>query len=296
MMDWRQKTAVVTGGGSGIGEAMALRFAREGMNLVVADIDSDAAERVAAAIGAAGGVALAARTDVSRQEDLMALADLSWSRFGSADLVCANAGVVPAGRHRPVWDYPLEDWKWSLDVNLMGVVHMIRAFIPRMIEQATPAHFVTTASVAGLISGPGSAVYSTAKHGAVRATEALYASLREMGSPIGVTLLCPGLVNTRIYQSERGRPNALQPREGIVEETPELQAVADALYRNALSPGTVVEQLFGAIQDGRFYAITSDNYDRAISDRTDAVLSRRNPEFRGLLELSRADAPAQGER
>lgn len=290
MIDWRHKVAVVTGGGSGIGEAMALRFAREGMTLIVADIDGEAAGRVSAAIEAAGGTAMAACADVSRQQDLDGLADLAWSRFGAADLVCANAGVVPAGRHRAVWDYPLEDWKWSLDVNLMGVVHTIRAFIPRMIERAAPAHFVTTASVAGLVSGPGSAVYSTAKHGAVRVTEALYASLREMGLPIGVTLLCPGLVNTRIYQSERSRPSGLQPRTGAAEETPELQAIADDLYRNALSPGAVADQLFDAIRDGRLYAITSDNYDRAISDRAEAVLSRSNPEFPGLLALSKADS------
>jgi NAD(P)-dependent dehydrogenase (short-subunit alcohol dehydrogenase family) len=295
MIDWQGKVAVVTGGGSGIGEAMARRFAREGMKLIVADIDMAAARAVAAAIEAEGGTALPARTDVSRQDDLDALAHLVWSCFGSADLVCANAGVVPAGRHRPVWDYPLEDWKWSLDVNLMGVVHTIRAFIPRMIEQAAPAHFVTTASVAGLVSGPGSAVYSTAKHGAVRVTEALYASLKDMGLPIGVTLLCPGLVNTRIYQSERARPGALRPRAGIAEETPELQAIAEELFRSALSPDAVAEQLFAAVQEGRFYAITSENYDRAISDRAEAVLSRGNPEFAGLLELSRADSPT-GER
>lgn len=296
MIDWQQKVAVVTGGGSGIGEAMAHRFAREGMTLIVADIDMEAANRVAAAIEGGGGTALAARADVSRQEDLDALAGLAWSRFGSADLVCANAGVVPAGRHRAVWDYPLEDWKWSLDVNLMGVVHTIRAFIPRMIERATPAHFVTTASVAGLVSGPGSAVYSTAKHGAVRVTEALYASLGEMGLPIGVTLLCPGLVNTRIYQSERARPGDLQPQQGIAKETPELQAIADGLYRNALAPEAVADQLMRAIQSGRFYAITSDNYDHAIRDRAEAIQTRSNPEFPGLLALSKADSHAAESR
>ena len=296
MIDWRHKVAIVTGGGSGIGEAMAHRFAREGMKLIVADIDMEAAGRVADAIEAAGGVALSARTDVARQKDLDALANLAWSRFGSADLVCANAGVVPAGRHRPVWEYPLEDWKWALDVNLMGVVHTIRAFIPRMIEQGTPAHFVTTASVAGLVSGPGSAVYSTAKHGAVRVTEALYASLKETNLPIGVTLLCPGLVNTKIYQSERGRPSELRPREGIAEEAPELQAIAEGLYCNALSPEAVADQLFDAVRDERFYAITSNNYDRAIMDRAEAIMSRSNPEFSGLLELSKADSPGRERR
>lgn len=292
-MKWQQKVAIVTGGGSGIGEAMCRRFASEGMRLLVADIDLEAARRVAADIGSGGGVAIAARADVSRQDDLDALADFAWSEFGSADLVCANAGVVPAGRYRPVWDYPVEDWKWALDVNLMGVVHTIRAFIPRMIKQATQGHFVTTASVAGLVSGSGSPVYSMSKHAAVRVTEALHASLKEMGHPIGVTLLCPGLVNTRIYQSERNRPSALHPKAGIADETPELRAIADDLYRHALAPEAVVDQLFDAIQSGIFYAITSDNYDAAIRDRTEAILARRNPDFPGLLALTKADSPAE---
>lgn len=291
-MNWAQKVAVITGGGSGIGEAMAHRCAHEGMKLLVADIDIDAARAVAATIEAKGGTAIAARADVSEQEDVYALADLAWSRFGSADLVCANAGVVPAGRYRPVWDYPLEDWKWALDVNLMGVVHTIRAFIPRMLDQSTPAQFVTTASVAGLVSGSGSPVYSMSKHGAVRVTEALYASLKEIGSAIGVTLLCPGLVNTKIYQSERNRPGALVPEGGVAEETPELQAIADDLYNSALPPEAVVDQLFDAIAHGRFYAITSDSFDGAIKARADAILQRRNPEFSSLLDLSRADSCA----
>lgn len=289
-MDWRNKVAVVTGGGSGIGEAMAHRFAGEGMKLVLADIDMDAAERVSAAINAKGGSALATQADVSRQQDIDALADLIWSQFGSADLICANAGVVPAGRYRPVWEYPLEDWKWAQDVNLMGVVHMIRSFIPRMLAEKREGHFVTTASVAGLVSGSGSPVYSTSKHGAVRVTEALYASLKEMEAPIGVTLLCPGLVNTKIYQSERNRPDALLPDAGIAEETAELQAIANDLYQNALAPEAVVDQLFAAIQAKRLYAVTSTNYDDAIRERMDAMLSRRNPEFSGLLALSKADS------
>lgn len=295
-MDWARKVAVVTGGGSGIGAAMAHRCAQEGMKVLVADIDKDAAGAVAAAIETGGGRALAAPADVSKQEDLHALADLAWSQLGSADLVCANAGVVPAGRYRPVWDYPLEDWKWALDVNLMGVVHTIRAFIPRMLEQSTSAHFVTTASVAGLVSGSGSPVYSMSKHGAVRVTEALYASLRDMGSAIGVTLLCPGLVNTKIYQSERNRPGALVPEGGVAEETPELQAIADDLYKSALPPEAVVDQLFDAIAQDRFYAITSDSFDGAIKARAEAILHRRNPEFSSLLELSRADSGAAEQR
>jgi NAD(P)-dependent dehydrogenase (short-subunit alcohol dehydrogenase family) len=262
------------------------------MKVVVADIDLAAAERVSSALGAAQHEAIAARVDVSRAAEVELLALLAYRTYGSVDLLCNNAGIVPSGRYRPIWEYPLEDWQWALDVNLMGVVHGIRSFVPRMLEQKTPAHIVNTASVAGLVSGAGSPVYSASKHAVVRATEALYASLRDLGAPIGVTLLCPGLVNTRIYESERNRPENLRPTGGAAAEVPELRAVAADLYAHALSPEAVAEQVFDAVNADRLYQITSDRYDDAIRDRADAMLARRNPVFPSLLDLSLRDRRA----
>jgi NAD(P)-dependent dehydrogenase (short-subunit alcohol dehydrogenase family) len=213
----------------------------------------------------------------------------SMDHFGAVDVLCNNAGVVPSGRYRPIWEFPLEDWKWSFDVNLMGLVHGIRSFIPRMIAQGTDGHVVTTASVAGVVSGAGSPVYSAAKTAAVRATEALYASLKDINSPIGVTLLCPGLVNTNIYRSERNRPSELQPAAGVAEETAELKAIADNLYRSAISPEAVAEMVFDAMEKRQFYLLTSDKFDHSIKLRSDALLSRTNPNFESLLELSKGD-------
>ena len=289
MREFRDRVAVVTGGGSGIGAALCWRWARAGMKVVVADIDLAAAERISGALGAAQHEAIAARVDVSRAAEVELLALLAYRTYGSVDLLCNNVGIVPSGRYRPIWEYPLEDWQWALDVNLMGVVHGIRSFVPRMLEQKTPAHIVNTASVAGLVSGAGSPVYSASKHAVVRATEALYASLRDLGAPIGVTLLCPGLVNTRIYESERNRPDNLRPTGGTAAEVPELQAVAAELYAHALSPEAVAEQVFDAVNADRLYQITSDRYDDAIRDRADAMLARRNPVFPSLLDLSLRD-------
>jgi len=289
MREFRDRVAVVTGGGSGIGAALCWRWARAGMKVVVADIDLAAAERVSTALEAAEHVAIAAKVDVSRAAEVEQLALLAYRTYGSVDLLCNNAGIVPSGRYRPIWEYPLEDWQWALDVNLMGVVHGIRSFVPRMLEQKTPAHIVNTASVAGLVSGAGSPVYSASKHAVVRATEALYASLRDLGAPIGVTLLCPGLVNTRIYESERNRPQDLRPTGGAAAEVPELQAVAAELYAHALSPEAVAEQVFDAVNADRLYQVTSDRYDDAIRDRADAILARRNPVFPSLLDLSLRD-------
>lgn len=296
MINFEGKTAVITGGGSGIGEAMAWRFAREGMKIVVADVDAAAAKKVCDALEAAGHRALAVRTDVSRPDEVEALAAASFDTFGSVDLLCNNAGVVPSGRFRPVWEYPLEDWKWSFDVNLMGVAHGLRSFVPRMLAQGTEAHIVTTASVAGLISGSGAAVYSAAKHAAVRIAEALYASLREIEAPIGVTVLCPGLVNTKIYQSERNRPQDLQPKGGAAEETEELKAVAASLYAGAISPADVAEQVIGAVRANQLYLLTTDKFDEAIETRMRAILDRSNPTFAGLLDLTKRDLRSETEK
>jgi NAD(P)-dependent dehydrogenase (short-subunit alcohol dehydrogenase family) len=289
MREFRGRVAVVTGGGSGIGAALCWRWARAGMKVVVADVDSAAAERVRAALEAAGHTAIAVKVDVSRPSDVEQLAESAYAHYGSVDVLCNNAGIVPSGRYRPVWEYPLEDWQWAFDVNLMGVVHGIRSFVPRMLAQNTESHIVNTASVAGLVSGSGSPVYSAAKHAVVRVTEALYASLREQNAPIGVTMLCPGLVNTRIYESERNRPEQLRPASGVAAETPELQAIAAELYSHALSPEAVAEQVFEAVQAGRLYQITSDQFDDAIRARAEALLARRNPVFPSLLDLSLRD-------
>ena len=289
MREFRGRVAVVTGGGSGIGAALCWRWAKAGMKVVVADIDSAAAERVRVALEAAGHSAIAVKVDVSQASEVEQLAEAAYARYGSVDILCNNAGIVPSGRYRPVWEYPLEDWQWAFDVNLMGVVHGIRSFVPRMLAQNTESHIVNTASVAGLVSGSGSPVYSAAKHAVVRVTEALYASLQERGAPIGVTMLCPGLVNTRIYESERNRPEQLRPASGAAAETPELQAVAAELYSHALSPEAVAEQVFEAVQAQRLYQITSDKFDDAIRARADALLARQNPVFPSLLDLSLRD-------
>lgn len=293
MKDLNNRIAVITGAASGMGAAMAWRFARAGMKIVVSDIDGDAAIATCDALLAAGHDAIAVRTDVANPDEVDNLADRAYAHYGAVHLLCNNAGVVPSGRHRVIWEYPLQDWKWSLDVNLFGAVHGIRSFIPRMLAQNVEGHVVTTASVAGLVSGAGSVPYSAAKHAVVRVTEALYAGLRERGAPIGVTVLCPGLVNTRIYDSERNRPAELRTVAGPEDESPELKVIAERLYADAISPDEVAQLVHRAVLDNQLYLLTTDSFDESIRDRLDAILERRNPDFASLLELSRRDV---GER
>lgn len=288
MKDFSGKTAVITGAGSGIGAALAKRAAAEGMKLVLADINLPDLQAVADGLP---GCAIALRqTDVADPDAVQTLADLAWERFGAVDLLCNNAGVVPGGRHRLVWDYTPEDWRWAFGVNVDGVVNGIRSFVPRMIAEGRPGHILNTASVAGFVSGAGSAVYGASKHAVVRVTEALYAGLRDEGAPIGVTMLCPGLVATRIYDAERSRPASLRSAAGQAEESQELQSIADNLYRNAPSPEAVADLAFAGIREDQFYVFTSDRFDEPIRARTEAILTRANPTFESLLSLSKGDA------
>jgi len=287
MKDFREKTAVITGAASGIGAALARRAGAEGMHVVLADVSVPEAEAVARSM--TDVETLVVPCDVSSEASVQTLADASWERFGAVDLLCNNAGIVPGGRHRLVWEYTSGDWQWSLGVNFYGVIHGLRAFVPRMIDEGRPAHVLNTASVAGFVSGSGSACYGAAKHAMVRVSEALYAGLEQVGAPIGVTLLCPGLVRTQIYEAERLRPQELvdgeQPRESA-----DLDAIRDELYRNALGPDEAADMAFEAIAEDRFYAFTTAGFDHAIEQRARDILSRANPQFESIVEMSRKDS------
>ncbi|GFM31049.1 SDR family NAD(P)-dependent oxidoreductase [Novosphingobium sp. PY1] len=287
MNEFEGRTAVITGAGSGIGAALAKQAAGLGMRLVLADIN--AADLAGVASGLSVTQCLTRVVDVTDPEAVDALAHDAFAQCGDVALVCNNAGVVPGGRHRMVWEFTPEDWRWAFGVNVDGVTNGIRSFVPRLIAQDKPAHVLNTASVAGFVSGSGSAVYGASKHAVVRITEALFAGLREVGAPIGVTMLCPGLVATRIYDAERSRPEHLRARGGRPEEAPELQAIADDLYRSAPSPEAVAELAFEGIRANQFYVFTTERFDAGIRARAQSIVERANPTFESILELSKDD-------
>ncbi len=204
MRELSGKVAVVTGGGSGIGQGMVVAFAQAGMHVVIADIDLPAAEKVAAEASALGVKALAVATDVTKRGSVEALAERVYGELGAAHLLCNNAGVAVFGQLDAMTDH---DWRWVLDVNLEGVVNGLQAFLPRMKAQSGEKHIVNTASVAGIAAFAGLGVYVATKYAVVGISESLRAEGESYG--LGVSVLCPGVVRTRIFESERIRPAAL---------------------------------------------------------------------------------------
>ena len=243
----KDRTAVVTGGASGIGRALALRFAREGANVVVADLDEAGMAETVAGVSRAGRRGLAVRTDVSRLADVEALAARAFAEFGGVHVVCNNAGVALWGGLESVSH---QDWEWAMGVNLWGVIHGVEAFVPRMVAQKQPGHVVNTASMAGLIASQGLGVYNTTKYAVVGLSETLQKDLR--GYDIGVSVLCPMGVNTAIRQSERNRPAALR------NQATEREGRAVELIGRYLSPDHVAERVLRAIYANRLYVITHE--------------------------------------
>jgi NAD(P)-dependent dehydrogenase (short-subunit alcohol dehydrogenase family) len=264
------RVAVVTGAGSGIGRALATHAAREEMRVVIADVEVTALEETAAEVETAGAEVLVVPTDVSRADQVDALAGLAYERFGAVHLLCNNAGVFQAGVS---WQRGLADWEWVLGVNLWGVLHGIRAFVPRMLDGKEVGHVVNTSSLAGLITGAYSAPYITSKFAVLALTECLAHDLRAHGAPIGASVLVPGLVDTKIAYSLRNRPDE-PPGEGqapdhyLVE-----QALRDLLARGGRPPDEVAGLVFDAVRSGRFFITTSDATESILRERYDAVLA-----------------------
>ena len=244
---FRDRVAVVTGGGSGIGQALALAFAREGAHVVVADVDETGMAETCRGVAARGREALAVRTDVSDLAAVQALADRAVGRFGAVHILCNNAGVVVHGGLEAA---TYADWRWVVGVNLWGVIHGLLAFVPRMIAQRQRGHIVNTASMAGLIASQGLGIYNTTKYAVVGLSETLAKDLRPHG--IGVSVLCPMGVATRIREAERARPVALRNPAGAPAATP------IALIGRTLGPAEVAEQVLDAIRAGELYVVTHE--------------------------------------
>jgi NAD(P)-dependent dehydrogenase (short-subunit alcohol dehydrogenase family) len=275
MQELRDRVAVVTGGASGIGRGMAQAFAAEGMKLVLADIEKPPLERTVAELAGTGADVIGAICDVSDPASVDALRDRALDQFGAVHVLCNNAGVSGSSL-APLWEAPLDEWEWVMGVNVMGVVHGYRSFVPVMIEQRAPGHVVNTASMAGLIHGAG--IYGMTKHAVVSLSEGLFSQLRGLGLPIGVSVLCPGWVRTNIMESERNRPEAPRPAPGASAAQAEaILGVIKGLVQAGLDPLEVGRLVVRAIRDERFYVLTHPTWDNMIRNRMQRILDGLDP-------------------
>ena len=276
--DFKGKTAVITGAGSGFGLAVARIGASLGMQLVLIDVQQDALDAASAELQAAGAQTMAFRLDVSDAAQMEAMADSVKAQWGAPHLVFNNAGVGSGGL---IWESTAKDWEWVLGVNVMGVVHGVRLFTPMMLEAAAQdaawqGHIVNTASMAGLLNPPNMGVYNVSKHAVVSLSETLYQDLRLVTGQIGASVLCPYFVDTGISQSFRNRPADM---EGKPTRSQQLQhaMISKAVASGKVSAAEVAQLVFDAVANNQFYIYSHPKAIGAVQTRLEDVLQARNP-------------------
>jgi NAD(P)-dependent dehydrogenase (short-subunit alcohol dehydrogenase family) len=274
MKSFKGKVAVVTGAASGIGRALAERSVQEGMKVVLADVEADALAETEASVRAAGATVLAVRTDVSKAKDVETLAEKAREAFGAVHLLCNNAGVATEA---PIWESTVAEWDWVVGVNLWGVIHGVRVFVPIMLAQDTECHIVNTASMSGLISVPSFGVYNVTKHGVVTLSETLYQELAERRAKIRVSVLCPGIVSTRILESARNRPGHLATTDPAAAPSGPRWEALRQLVPTGMPPEQVADAVFAALRKDQFYILTHPEGKEAIRTRMEDILQERNP-------------------
>ena len=281
IQNFKGKTAVLTGAGSGFGLECARIGARLGMNLVLADVQQDALEKAVGEMNALGAPVLSMRLDVSKADQVEALGAATQERFGAPHFVFNNAGVASGGL---IWENTVADWEWVLGVNLMGVAHGVRVFTPMMLAAAAAdpsyrGHIVNTASMAGLISAPNMGVYTVSKHAVVAMTETLYQDLSLVSDQVSASVLCPFFVPTGISQSHRNRPEEFKaPGTRITKSQMIGQAMSDkAVGSGKVSAAEVAQKVFDAVSAGQFYIYSHLQALATVQTRMEDVLQSRNP-------------------
>jgi short-subunit dehydrogenase len=272
MKAFKNRTAVITGAANGIGHGIAARCVKEGMKVVLADINKEALKKAEEELKTKGAETLAVLTDVSKAENIESLAKKTLDSFGAVDLLFNNAGVSVAAS-TSISENTLADWKWIMGVNLWGVIHCVRIFTPIMVQQGTVGHIVNTSSIAGLMSTPGMGVYHVTKHGVMTLSETLYHELRLKKSKIGVSVLCPGHIRTQILEAERTRPIELRNPPNCKTDNQQYQKIIE----EGMLPKQVADYVFDAIKENKFYIFTHPEFKKGMQIRMEDILQERNP-------------------
>lgn len=275
MQEFDQRVAVITGAASGFGREFARLGAQKGMKLVLADIEDAPLQATADELKAAGADVVALRTDVAKSDSVKALSELAYDSFGAVHLLFNNAGVAHGGL---IWEASEKDWAWILGVNVMGVVHGMHHFVPRMLKQGEEGHIINTASVAGLLSAPLMGTYNVSKHSVVTLSETLYHDLKLVKSRLGVSVLCPAFVPTGIAHSHRNRPEDLRSDQAPTESMKAAQASSvKAVSSGKKTAADIASLTFAAIHDDKFYILSHPGILGSVELRLQDVLNQRNP-------------------
>ncbi len=284
MESFQGRTAVITGAASGLGEGLARQAAAEGLAVVISDVDTDNLSRVEAELQESGAEVLAQAADVSRFEEVEALAIAARQRFGAVHLLCNNAGVLVDGIS---WERNLADWRWSFDVNVFGVLHGIRAFLPEMLRQGAPGHIVNTASQGGLLGSPFMGPYTATKHAVVAISQSLYYELGITGASVGVSVLCPGPIDTGIWQSERMRPEQYGSGVPLASEAERsFRKNVSSSLPGALNPMEAAVKVLEGVRNSKFWLFTHDDFKADYRRLAESVLEEKNPEIGERLQIA----------
>ncbi len=291
MKQFEGKTAVVTGAASGIGRALADRFAQARMQVVLADIEKDALDRAVRELEERQHRVIGVVANTMVRESVQALADRAIAEFGKVHIVCNNAGVAAtASGLTPIWEVSERDWQWVMGVNFWGVVYGLQAFVPHMLEHGEEGHIVNTASLAGVM--PGGGTYGVSKHGVLSLTETLHQNLTMRGANIGASVLCPGFVNTNIFDAERNRPQELS-LASRGEAIPGMAEMGRAMLAQGKQPSEVADIVFRSIEENRFYILPHPAWDPIVRGRVDAILARGAPMSLDMQDLTRRRAAGE---
>lgn len=281
MQDLKDKTAVITGGASGIGLAMAHRFGAAGMNLVLGDIETGPLDEAAKTLSAAGYQVESVKVDVRELDQIKALETSARDRFGQVHVLCNNAGVGAGGGVADPDD--IELWKWTIDVNLWGVIYGCKVFMPAMIEHGEAAHVVNTASMAGLAAAPFMGPYNISKYGVVALSETLSKEMQMAGTAVGVSVLCPAFVQTQIGESRRNMPPDVTAHMPDPEENSEMAAMMAGLIAGGLPTEVVADAVHDAVVDNNFWILTHDETLPMITGRAEQIVKGINPTLAGFV-------------